>query len=104
MNRSRDAHCARSHRRGAIVLTFALGAVFPMLAASPTSAQDAGAAGDPPPLQLTLDQALALAAGENPTVRRAVNDAGLNGTEMRSTWLDQLLPQASLTLFNTLAL
>jgi outer membrane protein len=52
-------------------------------------------------LQLSLDQALALAAGENPTVRRAVNDAGLNGTEMRSTWLDQLLPQASLTLFNT---
>ncbi len=63
--------------------------------ASPLLAQE------PEPLRLTLDQALAVAAGENPSVRQAVNSAGLNGTEMRTTWLDELLPQASLTLFNT---
>jgi outer membrane protein len=70
-----------------------------VVTATPVVAQEPGEG--PVALQLSLDQALALAAGENPTVRRAVNDAGLNGTEMRSTWLDQLLPQASLTLFNT---
>jgi outer membrane protein len=67
----------------------------------PADAQGASVPQEPAPLVLTLDQALALAAGENPSVRRAVNDAGLNGTEMRTTWLDQLLPQASLTLFTT---
>jgi outer membrane protein len=69
--------------------------------AAAATAQDPGALQEPAPLVLTLDQALALAAGENPTVRRAVNEAGLNGAEMRSTWMDELLPQASLTLFTT---
>jgi outer membrane protein len=71
------------------------------LPAAAATAQDPGAMQEPTPLVLTLDQALALAAGENPTVRRAVNETGLNGAEMRSTWMDELLPQASLTLFTT---
>jgi outer membrane protein len=50
---------------------------------------------------LTLDDALRVAAGGNPTYRQAVNTLGLNRTEMRSTWFDQVLPRANLTLFNT---
>jgi outer membrane protein len=53
------------------------------------------------PMQLTMEEALGIASGSNPTVRRATNSTLLNGVEMRTTWLDQLLPSASLTLFNT---
>lgn len=62
--------------------------------ASLASAQDA-------PLHLTLDQALGVASGSNPALRQATASAGLNGTEMRTTWVDQLLPRARLTLFQT---
>jgi outer membrane protein len=47
---------------------------------------------------LTLQEALRLAEGSNPAYRRATNDAGLNRVAMRTTWLSQLLPSASLTL------
>jgi outer membrane protein len=50
---------------------------------------------------LSLEDALRMAAGGNPTYRQAVNTLGLNSTEMRSTWFDQVLPSANLTLFNT---
>jgi outer membrane protein len=50
---------------------------------------------------LTLEGALDIALGSNPAYRRAVNSAGLNGTEMRTTWFDQVLPQAQLNLFST---
>lgn len=56
---------------------------------------------DSPVLRLTLAEALGLASGSNPELRRAVNSAGLNAVEMRTTWLDQLLPRASLTLFSS---
>ena len=52
-------------------------------------------------LRLTLDQALGVASGSNPALRQATASAGLNGAEMRTTWVDQLLPSASLTLFTT---
>ena len=52
-------------------------------------------------LRLTLEEALGLASGSNPTLRQATNSAQLNSTEMRTTWVDQLLPSATLTLFNT---
>ncbi len=61
----------------------------------PVSAQD------PDPVRLTLEQALDYAAGSNPELRRATNSAGLNGVEMRNTWIDQILPSANLTLFQT---
>jgi outer membrane protein len=53
------------------------------------------------PVQLTMEEALGIASGSNPEVRRATNNTLLNGVEMRTTWLDELLPTASLTLFNT---
>lgn len=49
-------------------------------------------------VRLTLEEALSTAEGSNPAYRQAVNNAQLNGVEMRTTWLDQLLPNASLTL------
>jgi outer membrane protein len=52
-------------------------------------------------LRLTLGTALDIAEGNNPTYRQASNSALLNGVDMRTTWFDQLLPQATLQLFNT---
>ncbi|MEE2897976.1 MAG: TolC family protein [Gemmatimonadota bacterium] len=52
-------------------------------------------------LRLTLSTALDIAEGNNPGYRQASNSASLNGIEMRTTWFDQLLPQADLSLFNT---
>jgi outer membrane protein len=52
-------------------------------------------------LRLTLSTALDIAEGNNPGYRQASNSALLNGIEMRTTWFDQLLPQADLSLFNT---
>jgi len=62
---------------------------------------NAGAAQSEGPLRLTLEDALGIAVGSNPGYRRASNEAGLNGLEMQTVWLDRLLPQASLNLFNT---
>jgi outer membrane protein len=53
------------------------------------------------PIQLSLGQALELAEGSSPALRRATNATLINGSEMRSTWAEQLLPRAQLTLFNT---
>lgn len=53
------------------------------------------------PIQLSLGRAIELAEGGNPALRRATNATLINGTEMRSTWAEQLLPRAQLTLFNT---
>ena len=50
---------------------------------------------------LSLEDALAVAQGKNPGYRQAVNRAQLNGSQMRSTWFDQVLPQARLSLFST---
>ena len=52
-------------------------------------------------MRLSLDQALEFASGSNPALRRATNSSLINGAEMRSTWAEQLLPRAQLTLFNT---
>ena len=67
-----------------------------------TVAGIAPAAGqDREPIQLSLGQALEYAEGSNPALRRATNSTLVNGAEMRSTWAEQLLPRAELTLFNT---
>ncbi len=85
--------------RAWVALAAVLLAPLPVVSQEPEPPSDP--AGDPPPLVLTLDQALALAAGQNPELRRAVNSTELNGSEMRATWMDQLLPQVGLNLFTT---
>jgi outer membrane protein len=42
-----------------------------------------------------------MAEGGNPSYRQANNATSLNGVEMRTTWLDQILPSANLRLFET---
>jgi outer membrane protein len=91
-----DRHPRRAGRARLVVSALAgLAVGLPAVRPAPAEAQE------PSGLRLTLDEALALAAGENPEVRRATNSAELNGSEMRSVWLDQLLPRAELTLFTT---
>lgn len=72
----------------------ALGLFTALFLASPLAAQDA-------PRVLTMSEALELARGGNPALRRALNDADLNAVESRTTWFNDLVPRASLTLFNT---
>lgn len=55
----------------------------------------------PDTLTLSLDGALDIALGSNPAYRQAVNTAQLNGTEMRTTWFDRVLPRAQVNLFST---
>jgi outer membrane protein len=50
---------------------------------------------------LTLEGALEVAEANNPTYRQAHNNVELNSSEMRAAWFEQILPSASLTLFNT---
>jgi outer membrane protein len=57
--------------------------------------------GEAEPQRFTLDEALSFASGSNPALRRATNSAELNAIESRTTWFDQLLPRAELTLFQT---
>lgn len=52
-------------------------------------------------LVLSLEEALSVASGSNPAYRQAVNSAQLNATEWRTTWFDQVLPRASVNLFQT---
>jgi outer membrane protein len=80
---------ARRTRRGTVVsMAFAA-----LLVAGHSMAQEAQV--------LTLEQALEIAEARNPAFRQANNRVQLNGTEMRTTWLDQILPRANVTLFNT---
>lgn len=72
----------------------AAGVAALLLAVSPLQAQRA-------PTTLSLDDALRVAEGSNPTYRQAVNNLGLNASEMRATWFDEILPSANLSLFNT---
>lgn len=66
-----------------------------------TASAGALAAQEPEPLTLSLAEAISLAEGSSPAVRRATNSALINGAEMRTTWAERLLPRAELTLFNT---
>jgi outer membrane protein len=50
---------------------------------------------------LSLERALDIAQRRNPAYRQAVNSVELNSTEMRATWVEQILPNANVTLFNT---
>jgi outer membrane protein TolC len=52
-------------------------------------------------LVLSLDDALGIAFGANPTVQRAANDLGLNGPETRATWLGSVLPSLTVNLLQT---
>jgi outer membrane protein len=79
----------------------ALSLAGPTVAAGSLSAQSATTASAPDTTVLTLDGALSVALGSNPAYRQAVNSAQLNGTEWRTTWFDQVLPQAQLNLFQT---
>jgi outer membrane protein len=66
--------------------------------AAPCTLAPALHAQDRPPSTLSLEDALRMAEGSNPAYRRATNDALLNGVEMRTTWVDQLLPTPTLQL------
>lgn len=55
----------------------------------------------PDTVVLGLEEALNVAAGTNPAYRQAVNAAELNATEWRTTWAQQVLPRADLSLFST---
>lgn len=84
----------------------AAGALLLAFLTAPASGQERPLATDRPdaqaaPLSLTLDEALDYAAGANPVLRQADNSASLNVSESRSLWFTQLLPAASLTLFET---
>ncbi len=87
-----------------------LAAVFlavQLLTTVPVRAQQAaatpGAASVSPPdtITLTLDDALRIAEGHNPTYQQAINNTRLNKPEMEQAWFDNILPRASLTLFTT---
>jgi outer membrane protein TolC len=65
------------------------------LAAEQTAAQQTDT------VLLTLDEALAIARGANPTYLRAENQLGLDAPEARATWLGQILPTVDLTLLST---
>ncbi len=86
---------------GAIL--FAVGLIAPV----PASATDAGGTASAGTAQrqdtitLTLDDALGIAEGHNPTYQQAVNSTRLNGPDTRQAWFDQILPSASFTLFTT---
>lgn len=59
------------------------------------------AAQEAPPRVLSLDEAMSVARNGNPALQRSLNSIDLNGAEFRSTWANQLLPSARLTLFQT---
>lgn len=52
-------------------------------------------------ITLTLGQALRIAQAHNPDYQKAVNRTDENGADMRQAWFDQVLPRASVNLFNT---
>lgn len=52
-------------------------------------------------LRLSLDEAMRMAEGGNPGFRQARNAVTLNGVESRTTWLGELVPEVSLSLFST---
>lgn len=89
-------------RRAAVLPLVVAAAVA---AGSPLGAQDEPAARSAPPaadtVSLTLEEALRIAETQNPAYRRAVNALDLNAVETRATWANQVLPRASLDLFNT---
>ncbi len=78
--------------------TVMLGLVAALGAAGsgPVAAQEA-----PDTLVLGLEEALNVALGSNPDYRQAVNATELNATEWRTTWAQQVLPRADLSLFST---
>jgi outer membrane protein len=52
-------------------------------------------------LTLTLEDALRIAEGANPTYRQSENSLGLNGAEARSTWFGSIAPRLNLDLYGT---
>lgn len=81
-------------------------AVAVVAARGPLAAQDGAAAARSAAsaadtVSLTLEEALRIAESRNPAYRRAVNALDLNAVETRATWANQVLPRASLDLFNT---
>lgn len=79
-------------RSRALVALVAVGSLL-----APVSA--AGQAADT--IQLTLDDALAIARGSSPAYRQAVNNSGLNQSAWRTSVLTNLVPTMNLTLFGT---
>ncbi len=83
----------------ATLTTLALVAVAPLRAQEAGAATGAAARQDT--ITLTLDDALRIAEGHNPTYQQAINNTRLNGPEMQQAWFDHVLPSATLTLFTT---
>lgn len=93
----------RERGRGALAL--AVAAALTALMPQQASAQAVSTHADPPStsdtLRLSLDDALRIAEGGNPAYRQTENSLGLNPVETRTTWLGELIPEVSLSLFNT---
>ena len=85
------------HSRGryAPCWTAALALLCVVVGAEPVAAFQADT------VRLSLSDALRVAEGGNPRYRQADNAVGLNPVESRATWLGELVPQVSLSLFNT---
>jgi len=80
----------------------ALAALTTLLAAlglTPDALAAQAAPGDT--VVLTLEEAIQQAEGGNPAYRQTLNNLSLNPIETRTTWANQLLPNASLSLFST---
>lgn len=84
----------------AVLMSGLAGALVLIAAPAPVTGQRPDP-GEAEPQRFTLDEALSFASGSNPALRRATNSAELNAIESRTTWFDQLLPRAELTLFQT---
>lgn len=75
-----------------------VGAAAPDRAAAQPAGEPAGV-GDT--ITLTLDRALAVAEGNNPAYRRALNQLDVGGPQARATWMGQVLPNVNLSVLNT---
>lgn len=88
-----------TRKRGGLGSVLATWAVL-LATTSPAAALQVQSS-DSDTLRLSLRQALTLAEGGNPAFRRAENQLSLNPVERRTTWLGELIPQVSLSLFDT---
>ncbi len=77
----------------------AAGLIVALAPVSVTGQQAAAPSGDT--ITLTLDDALSIATSHNPAYQKTVNATRQNGADMRQAWFDQVLPRASVSLFNT---
>lgn len=79
-------------KQAAIGWVMAFAPAFGAIPLVPLSAQQADT------VELTLEQALDIAASNNPAYRRALNQLDVGGAESRAVWMGSVLPSVSLGL------